>query len=76
MTHHDARVAERRCRLCGTTLIHTFVDLGLTPLCESFVAPEHLDSMEPFYPLRPQVCHECFLVQLPELVPPEAIFTE
>jgi SAM-dependent methyltransferase len=48
----------------------------MTPLCESFVAPEHLDAMEPFYPLRPQVCHECFLVQLPELVPPEAIFTD
>src|SRR4029079_2022351 len=48
----------------------------MTPLCESYVAPEQLAAMEPFYPLRPQVCHECFLVQLPELVTPEAIFTD
>jgi len=48
----------------------------MTPLCESFVAPERVDAMEPYYPLRPEICHECFLVQLPELVSPEAIFTE
>ena len=48
----------------------------MTPLCEAFVAPEDLNSMEPFYPLRPRVCHECFLVQLDEYVAPKAIFTD
>ena len=75
MAHDDAR-GDTRCRLCGAPLVHTFVDLGMTPLCEAYVAPEDLDAMEPFYPLRPQVCDECFLVQLPEIVPPEAIFSE
>ena len=74
--HHDVGVDDPGCRLCGATLIHTFVDLGMTPLCEAFVAPEHLNSMEPIYPLRPRVCHECFLVQLEEYVSPETIFTD
>jgi hypothetical protein len=48
----------------------------MSPLCESYVAPERLDAMEPFYPLHARICERCLLVQLPELVAPEAIFTE
>ena len=64
------------CRFCGTNLEHRVVDLGMSPLCESYVAAEDLDSMEPFYPLHVWVCHRCFLVQLNEYVAPEEIFTE
>ncbi len=64
------------CRFCGTPLSHTFVDLGMSPLCESYLTSEHLNQMEPFFPLHVQVCSECFLVQLPEYVAPEKIFTE
>jgi len=64
------------CRLCRKALRHTFVDLGMSPLCESFVAAENLDAMEPYYPLHVLVCDECFLVQLREYVSPEHIFTE
>ena len=64
------------CRFCGTTLEHRVVDLGMSPLCESYVAAEDLDRMEPFYPLHVWVCHRCFLVQLNEYVAPEEIFTE
>jgi 2-polyprenyl-3-methyl-5-hydroxy-6-metoxy-1,4-benzoquinol methylase len=52
------------------------VDLGMSPLCESFLAADELDRMEPFYPLNVRICDECLLVQLPEYVAPEAIFTE
>jgi SAM-dependent methyltransferase len=65
-----------RCRLCGGPLEHTFVDLGMSPLCESFLAPEQLDSMEPYFPLHVLVCGRCFLVQLREYVSPEHIFRE
>ncbi|HUI22496.1 MAG TPA: class I SAM-dependent methyltransferase [Methylocella sp.] len=64
------------CRLCGERLQHTFVDLGMSPLCESFLAAEQLDAMEPFFPLHAQVCSSCFLVQLREYVSPQHIFTE
>lgn len=64
------------CRFCGTTLEHTLVDLGMSPLCESYVAAEDYSKMEPFYPLHAFVCHECHLAQVDEFVPAEEIFTE
>lgn len=65
-----------RCRFCGAALRHTLVDLGMSPLCESYLSYEQLNGMEPFYPLHVQVCESCFLVQLQEYVKPEDIFTE
>lgn len=70
------RTASGRCRFCDSILEHTFVNLGKSPLCESFLAAEQLNVMEPFYPLHVYVCAECFLVQLQEYVTGEKIFTE
>jgi hypothetical protein len=64
------------CRFCRSTLRHTFVDLGMSPLCESFLHRDQLNQMEPFYPLHAFVCDKCFLVQLDEYVTPDRIFTE
>jgi SAM-dependent methyltransferase len=71
-----ATPATPRCRFCGAALTHTLVDLGMSPLCESFLAADQLDAMEPFYPLHVRVCPSCLLVQLPAYVAPEAIFRE
>lgn len=67
---------QSNCRFCGNTLRYTFVDLGMSPLCESFLSVDQLNQMEPFYPLHVYVCEKCFLVQLEEFVSPENIFTE
>lgn len=64
------------CRFCQTPLQHRVVDLGMSPLCESFLAAADIDRMEPFYPLHAWVCHECFLMQVNEYVRVEDIFTE
>lgn len=64
------------CRFCGASLRHTFVDLGMSPLANEFLEPTELDQMERFYPLHVYVCERCFLVQLPEAVRPEDIFTD
>src|SRR5690242_12332188 len=64
-----------KCRFCGTPLRTTFVDLGMSPLCQTHIAPEQLNHMEPFYPLHVWVCGECFLVQLEEYVAPADIFS-
>lgn len=64
------------CRLCGAELIHGFVDLGMSPPCESFLPPDKVDAMEEYFPLRVMVCDQCFLVQLREYVSPREIFTE
>jgi SAM-dependent methyltransferase len=64
------------CRFCQTALRRTFVDLGMSPLCESFLTREQLNQMEPFFPLHAYVCDGCFLVQVEEYVGPERIFSE
>lgn len=64
------------CRFCDTTLTHSFCDLGMSPLSNSFVSAERLNAMEPFYPLHAFVCEACFLVQLDEFESPEEIFSD
>jgi hypothetical protein len=64
------------CRFCSHALQHTFVDLGMSPLCESYVGSEHLNSVERFYPLHVYVCGNCWLVQLQEYVSVEEIFSD
>jgi SAM-dependent methyltransferase len=64
------------CRFCASPLRHTFVDLGMSPLCESYVPAERVNAVEPFYPLHAKVCERCLLVQLEEFVAAEDIFTE
>jgi SAM-dependent methyltransferase len=64
------------CRFCGATLDQTFVDLGMSPLCESFVSAARESAMEPFYPLHAKVCSSCLLVQVGEFVTADDIFTE
>ena len=83
---HEARTApliaaiandhDMACRACGAPVRETLVDLGMSPLCESYVAAEDVDRMEPFYPLHVFVCERCFLAQLREYVSAEAIFGE
>jgi SAM-dependent methyltransferase len=68
--------AQPSCRFCGAALSHTFVDLGMSPMCESFLREDQLNRMEAFYPLHAYVCGDCFLVQLEAYVTPEEIFTE
>src|SRR5438477_10160562 len=64
------------CRFCATPLVHTFVDLGTSPLCQRHVTPARFNHAEAFYPLHVYVCHKCFLVQLPQYVAREEIFDD
>ena len=64
------------CRLCGARLTQTFVDLGMSPLCESYVSADALDEPEIFYPLHVRQCPSCLLVQLAAYVSGEDIFSD
>jgi SAM-dependent methyltransferase len=64
------------CRFCGQGLEHTFVDLGMSPLCQTHIEPMELNEMEAFYPLHAYVCDNCFLVQIDEFVSPDEIFSD
>jgi SAM-dependent methyltransferase len=63
------------CRSCGGGL-HPLIDLGVSPLCESFLSAEQADCGEIFYPLDVKLCHECWLGQIGEFVAPTYIFAE
>jgi len=65
-----------KCRFCGTQIEHSFVDLGMSPLCQTHILPSELNKYETFYPLHAFVCSECWLVQLDEFVSPEEIFSD
>jgi 2-polyprenyl-3-methyl-5-hydroxy-6-metoxy-1,4-benzoquinol methylase len=69
-------VTQSSCRLCGSPLTETFANLGLSPLANSYVAPERLGQKENFYPLRAYVCSQCFLVQLEQFERPDHIFSD
>jgi hypothetical protein len=69
--------AQSHCRFCQTPLVHTFVDLGDQPLANSNLTRAQLEAGgEPRYPLHARVCHACFLVQVDDVVPAEAIFDQ
>ena len=65
-----------KCRFCGETLKHSFVNLGMSPLANSYLEFEQLQQMEPFYPLHVYVCENCYLVQLQEFEAPDNIFSQ
>jgi SAM-dependent methyltransferase len=64
------------CRICATPLRHTFIDLGMSPLANSYVKQACLSETERFFPLHAMVCSECFLVQLAAVTTPDLIFSD
>jgi SAM-dependent methyltransferase len=68
-------MTDAHCRVCGTKLHRSLVDLGLSPLANSYVPAAKAHEGEVFYPLHVYVCESCFLVQLEEFETPENIFS-
>ena len=65
------------CRFCDEELIHSMIDLGMSPLSNAYLDTKSLQSEELFYPLQIFVCHKCLLVQLSKNVEaPEKIFSK
>lgn len=64
------------CRFCATALEHDLVDLGMSPVSNSFIRPDRAQEPEPFYPLHAFVCSNCFLVQLEEFETADKIFSD
>lgn len=66
----------KACRFCRAPLRENFADLGMTPLSNSFIAPDKASAMEPFFPLHAWVCSSCRLVQLEDFESPQDIFSD
>jgi SAM-dependent methyltransferase len=62
------------CRFCTAGLRRTFVDLGMSPLCETYPLSADLHRGETYYPLHAYVCEQCFLVQLEQYESAENMF--
>jgi SAM-dependent methyltransferase len=72
----DVAGSTKSCRFCGVALQRTFVDLGMSPLCETYPSAADLNRGETYYPLHVYVCDRCFLVQLQEYESAESIFSD
>src|SRR6516165_2719648 len=66
----------RHCRFCRADLNRTVVDLGMSPLCETYPAAADFDRGEKYYPLHVYVCEHCWLVQIGEFESAESIFSD
>jgi len=55
-------------------LQYSVIDLGMSPLCQKHVKPEHANDVEKFYPLHAFICDKCWLMQLEEFATPDEIF--
>ncbi len=65
-----------QCRSCGSRAGELVLDLGEQPLANNLLRPEDLGKPEPRFPLRLAVCTSCWLLQIVDLVPPVALFSE
>lgn len=74
--NYQALRSVKLCRFCNAELNQTFVDLGMSPLCETYPSSEEFPRGEVYYPLHVYVCTECFLVQLEEYEKAENIFSD
>jgi hypothetical protein len=75
-TERLSGTATTACRFCGAGLQRTFVDLGMSPLCETYPSAADLNHGEIYYPLHVYVCDQCFLVQLEQYESAENIFRD
>jgi len=65
---------KKTCRLCGDSNLSLVLSLGETPLANSFVRCEDIDSNKDFYPLDVFLCESCGHAQLLDVVDPKQLF--
>lgn len=65
---------KKTCRLCSSTKLYQYLDLGNTPPADQFRKLEELNLPEIWYPLRVNVCEDCGFSQLSNVVNPSVLF--
>ena len=64
-----------KCRHCDSTLEHTFLDLGFAPPSNAYLTFDDLTKPEKYYPLKIQVCAQCWLVQTEDYTLADELFS-
>ena len=70
------RMSNQTCRFCRSDLKHTFIDLGVSPLANSFIKEKDLCKKESFFLCMLMFVVNVCLVQIGEFESPEHIFNE
>ena len=64
-THHFVKTGFiPTCQVCDSQKLHTILDLGHQPLCDSLLTKEMLNKPEKSYPLRMIWCENCTVAQI------------
>lgn len=64
-----------KCRHCGKTLLHTFLDLGFAPPSNAYLTADELYKPEIYFPLTVKVCNFCWLVQTEDYAQSSELFS-
>jgi hypothetical protein len=64
-----------KCRHCGASLTHTFLDLGFAPPSNAYLTEDDLSKPEKYYPLKIKVCDQCWLVQTEDYAQADELFS-
>ena len=64
-----------KCRYCGASLTHTFLDLGFAPPSNAYLTQADLSKPEKYYPLKIKVCDQCWLVQTEDYAQADELFS-
>lgn len=64
-----------KCRHCGHSLQHPFLDLGSAPPSNAYLTPAALNAPETWFPLKVLVCSHCWLVQTEDHAGREELFS-
>lgn len=64
----------KKCRLCGSSKLIEYLDLGFTPPADQFRTKDELNLPEIWYPLKVQLCQQCGLSQLSHVVNPQILY--
>jgi len=70
----DAAKIHDRCRICGSSELARYLDMGATPLANSYLTEEQLATPEPVAELALQMCVRCGLSQLTRVVDRDLMF--
>ena len=63
--HHAVKNGHiQTCQICNSSKLHTTLDLGHQPLCDTLLNDKTLNEPEKYYPLRMVWCEDCTGVQI------------
>jgi hypothetical protein len=64
----------KNCRICHSTNLKPYLNLGFTPPADSFIREQGLQQPETHYPLEVLLCNDCGMSQLGYTVPPDILY--